>query len=296
MRCACASITSSSPTARRRANPNEESKPSNVPILDGKISVVMPAFNEEAHIRRNLRETVDTLAGLGNEFEVIVVDDGSGDDTYRAAGESLVDHYANIRLLRYDRNEGKGNAVMRGTAVATGDYIVFLDADMDLHPAQLPTFFRIMARENADVVIGSKLHPGSLVNYPLSRRVVTIGYYTLVRVLFGLPLRDTQTGLKLFKAEVLRRVFPKVLVKRFAADIEMLVVAHSLGYVIKEAPVYLHFQRRFGRIRLRDIRDVLQDTLAIFYRLNILRYYDSINEEWPAPKQDIKVLTGAKQR
>jgi glycosyltransferase involved in cell wall biosynthesis len=262
----------------------------------GKISVIMPAFNEAPHIERNLRETVDTLSGLGCDFEVIVVDDGSRDDTWQAAGDSLAGHYSNVRLLRYDRNEGKGNAVMRGTAVATGDYVVFLDSDMDLHPAQLPAFFEIMASQSADVVIGSKLHPQSRVNYPLSRRIATIGYYSIVRLLFGLPLRDTQTGLKVFKAEVLRRVFPKVLVKRYAADIEMLVVAHALGYRIREAPVTLQFQARFGRIRLKDIRDILQDTLAIFYRLNFLRYYDSINEEWPAPQQEIKVLTGAKQR
>lgn len=255
----------------------------------------MPAFNEAPHIERNLRETVDTLAGLGCDFEVIVVDDGSRDETGRVAGESLGEHYSNVHLLRYDRNEGKGNAVMRGTAIATGDYIVFLDADMDLHPAQLPTFFDIMARDNADVVIGSKLHRDSDVNYPLSRRIVTMGYYALVWLLFGLPLRDTQTGLKLFKAHVLRRVFPKVLVKRFAADIEMLVVAHSLGYRIREAPVTLRFQRRFGRIKLWDIKLILQDTLAIYYRLNILRYYDSIEEEWPAPEQELKVLTGTKQ-
>ncbi|HZV78496.1 MAG TPA: glycosyltransferase [Candidatus Binatus sp.] len=264
--------------------------------LPGKISVVMPAFNEAPHIERNLRETVDTLTRLGYDFEVIVVDDGSADDTGRIAGESLVEHYSNVRLLRYDRNEGKGNAVMRGTAIATGDYVVFLDADMDLHPAQLPVFFDIMERDGADVVIGSKLHPQSNVNYPLTRRVVTMGYYSIVRLLFGLPLRDTQTGLKLFKAAVLRRVFPKVLVKRFAADIEVLVVAHSLGYRIREAPVRLRFQRRFGRIKPWDIKLILQDTLAIFYRLNILRYYDSIHEEWPTPVQEIRVLTGAKPR
>jgi glycosyltransferase involved in cell wall biosynthesis len=263
--------------------------------LAGKISVIMPAFNEASHIERNLRETVDTLAGLAYDFEVIVVDDGSRDDTWRVAADSLAGHYSNVRLLRYGDNEGKGNAVMRGTAAANGDYIVFLDADMDLHPAQLPVFFDIMAQENADVVIGSKLHPRSNVNYPFSRRIVTMGYYTLVRLLFGLPLRDTQTGLKLFKAPVLRRVFPKVLVKRFAADIEMLVVAHSLGYKIREAPVTLRFQRRFGRIRTRDVKDILQDTLAIFYRLNILHYYDSISEEWPAPRQEIKELVGSKQ-
>jgi glycosyltransferase involved in cell wall biosynthesis len=262
--------------------------------LAGTISVIMPAFNEAANISKNLRETVDTLARFGYEFEVIVVDDGSPDDTWRAATDALRDHHSNVRVLRYDRNEGKGNAVMRGTAVATGDYIVFLDADMDLHPAQLPVFFDIMAQQHADVVIGSKLHPLSQVNYPLTRRVATTGYYTLVRLLFGLPLRDTQTGLKVFKAEVLRRVFPKVLVKRFAADIEVLVLAHSLGYSIQEAPVHLTFQRRFGRIRLRDIFAIFQDTLAIFYRLNVLHYYDSIKQEWPAPRQVIKELVGSK--
>jgi glycosyltransferase involved in cell wall biosynthesis len=254
----------------------------------------MPAFNEAETISRNLRETVDTLSRLQYDFEVIVVDDGSHDDTWRAAESALLDHHSNVRFLRYNRNEGKGNAVMRGTAVATGDYIVFLDADMDLHPAQLPVFFDIMAQKNADVVIGSKLHPLSQVNYPLSRRIATTGYYTVVRLLFGLPLRDTQTGLKVFKAEVLRRVFPKVLVKRFAADIEVLVLAHSLGYSIREAPVRLTFQRRFGRIRLRDIFAIFQDTLAIFYRLNILHYYDSIKQEWPAPRQEIRELVGSK--
>ena len=167
---------------------------------------------------------------------------------------------------------------------------------MELHPEQLPLFLEILLARGADVVIGSKRHPLSNVQYPRIRRIYSVGYFALVWLLFGLPLRDTQTGLKLFKARVLRRVFPKVLVKRFAADIEMLVVAHSLGYRIREAPVTLSFQRRFNRIRLRDIKDIAQDTLAIFYRLNILRYYDSIDEEWPAPRQEIKVLTGAKQR
>ena len=267
-----------------------------VTARQGVISVIMPAFNEAETISKNLRETVDTLAGLGYDFEVIVVDDGSHDDTWNAAARALSDHFANVRIISYDRNEGKGNAVMRGTAAARGDIIIFLDADMDLHPAQLPAFFEIMSRERADVVIGSKLHPQSVVNYPMSRRVATLGYYTLVHMLFGLPLRDTQTGLKVFKAEVLRRVFPKVLVKRFAADIEVLVLAHSLGYKIREAPVTLTFQRRFGRIKLSDIFCIARDTLAIYYRLNILRYYDTISDEWPAPRQEIRELVGAKSR
>ncbi len=95
-------------------------------------------------------------------------------------------------------------------------------------------------------------------------------------MLFGLPLPDTQTGLKVFRADVLRDVFRRVLVKRFAFDIEVLGLAHRYGYKIVDAPVTLKFTRGHGRIKLRDIRDIAVGTLAIFYRMRILRYYDSL--------------------
>jgi hypothetical protein len=90
-------------------------------------------------------------------------------------------------------------------------------------------------------------------------------------------VRDTQTGLKVFKREVLLRVFPRIVVKRFAFDIEVLANAHRPGYRIAEAPVELTFQRRFGRIRIRDIYQILIDTVAIFYRMRITRYYDRMD-------------------
>jgi len=93
-------------------------------------------------------------------------------------------------------------------------------------------------------------------------------------MLFGLPLRDTQTGLKLFRREVLRRVFRKMLVKRYAFDLEILALAHHFQYRIAQAPVTLRPQRRRDRIWLVDIYHTLWDTLAIFYRMHILRYYD----------------------
>jgi len=198
-----------------------------------------------------------------------------------------------VRVVRYDENRGKGSALICGAWYATGEYVVFLDADMDLHPAQLPTFFAIMEIENADVVIGSKLHPLSNVNYPQTRRILSKGYYAMVRVLFGLPVRDTQTGLKIFRAAVLREVFPRVLVKRFAFDIELLALAHYLGYNIPQAPVTLRFTRGFGRIQFRDVLNVFQDTLGIFYRLRLLRYYDRIQSPWREPPFERKVYTEA---
>ncbi len=245
--------------------------------MTGKISVIMPAYNEARHIVKNLLEVVDTLAVFGYDFEVIVVDDGSPDKTYLEAVKLLSTHPELVRVVHYDENRGKGNALICGTTFAKGEYVVFLDADMDLHPSQLPVLFGIMDAENADVVIGSKRHPASIVNYPWHRRMGSWAYYSLIKLLFGLPVKDTQTGLKIFKRAVLARVFPRILVKRFAFDIEVLANVHHLGYKIVDAPVTLEFQRgTFGRIKPRDIYRIMLDTAAIFYRMRIINYYDRV--------------------
>ncbi len=140
-----------------------------------KISVVMPAYNEASHIVSNVIETAKTLADFGYDFEIIVVDDGSPDKTYLYAARLLATHPERVRVVHYDENQGKGNALMCGTSYAVGEYIVFLDADMDLHPAQLPTFFGIMEAGGADVVIGSKRHPLSRVSLPRVTQALQLG-------------------------------------------------------------------------------------------------------------------------
>lgn len=248
----------------------------NTSLLQGRLSVIMPAYNESLSIFHNLQETVETLYALGYDFEIIVVDDGSSDSTAIQAARLISGHPEVVRVVRYDKNHGKGNALICGASYATGDFIVFLDADMDLHPRQLPVLLEMLNSQGADVVIGSKRHPLSNVAYPAVRRLYSAVYYFLIRMLFGLPVRDTQTGLKVFKAKVLKRVFPRITIKRFAFDIEVLVNAHACGYKIVEAPITLTFQRPFGRIGKADITRMLVDTLAIFYRLYITRYYDRV--------------------
>jgi glycosyltransferase involved in cell wall biosynthesis len=242
-----------------------------------RLSVVMPAYNEASHIVANMRETIDTLLDFCPSFEIVVVDDGSPDGTYLRAVEALADMDDNIRVVRYHRNAGKGNALICGFNHTRGDIVAFLDADMDLHPKQIRGMLEIMERNAADVVIGSKWHRDSKINYPFVRRLWSIGYYSLVRLLFGLPLRDTQTGLKIYRAEVLRRVFPRILAKRYAFDVEVLVNAHRLGYKIADAPVTLQFTRSSGRVSLGDVWTVFLDTLAIFYRSRIIKYYDKMD-------------------
>ena len=93
------------------------------------------------------------------DFEIVVIDDGSMDGTHAAASSALRAWPDHVRVVRCTRNEGKGNALICGSAYSRGEYVAFLDADMDLHPEQLANFFAIMNASNADVVIGSKFHP-----------------------------------------------------------------------------------------------------------------------------------------
>lgn len=238
------------------------------------LSIVMPAYNEASSIAENVCETVQTMSALGVDFEIVVVDDGSMDGTHVAAIDALRAWPDRVRVVRCWRNEGKGNALICGTAYSRGDYVAFLDADMDLHPEQLDHFFTVMNARGVDAVIGSKFHPESTVDYPRIRRIYSFFYYMLVRSLFGLPVRDTQTGIKLFKRRVLEHVLPRVLVKRFAFDLELLANVHHFGYSIVEAPVEVNFKRVCSRLRLPAVWSVFVDTLAIFYRMRILRYYD----------------------
>jgi glycosyltransferase involved in cell wall biosynthesis len=240
------------------------------------LSILMPAYNEARSIAYNVCETVETMRELGIDFEILVIDDGSLDGTHTAAIDALRAWPSHVRVVRCTRNEGKGNALVCGAEYSKGEYVAFLDADMDLHPEQLANFFAIMNARAADAVIGSKFHPESKVDYPALRRVYSLCYFLLVRAMFGLPVRDTQTGIKLFKRRVLETVLPRVLVKRFAFDLELLANAHHFGYRIVEAPVTLNFQRVCSRLRLPAVWNIFMDTLAIFYRMRILRYYDRL--------------------
>jgi glycosyltransferase involved in cell wall biosynthesis len=256
-------------------------------VLREKISVIVPAYNESALIAHNVREIQAAFSAFAPDCEIILIDDGSIDETWRRAAEADRSGGKSIRILRYERNMGKGYALACGTRHANGQYIVFLDADLDLHPDQIPRFFDQLLRDDADAVIGSKWHPQSHVTYPGWRRLLSRGYYALTHLLFGLPLRDTQTGLKLFRAAPLKAVVPRLLAKRFAFDIELLTVMHRSGYRIVEAPVDVRFRRALPRLNLRDAWYVLVDTMAIFYRVYLRRYYDRIGSASPQVALDV---------
>ncbi len=235
----------------------------------------MPAHNEGNRIYENLIKTYKVLRRTFTAHEIILVSDGSKDNTASEArrASAVAD---TIKVVDYDRNAGKGNALKTGFSHVNGELVAFLDADLDIHPRQIQTLFHTMDKMHADVVVGSKYHPASKLNTPKRRKLISLIYRIILFILFRLPLRDTQAGLKLFKTEVLKKVFPKVMCKRFAFDVELLANAHHIGYKVSECPIVLKFRRemRWGNIKFETLYSTGMDTLAIFYRMYILRYYD----------------------
>lgn len=261
------------------------------------ISVIVPAYKQAETISRDLKRIKGVLDKLRYPTELICVVDGKIDNTFQRASKFAKKHN-NLKVIGYDTNKGKGYAVRFGMAESSGQVIAFVDAGMDLNPNGLSMLLEHMEWYDADIIVGSKRHPVSKVEYPWQRRILSIGYQFLVRLLFGLRVRDTQVGMKFFKREVLEKVLPRLLVKKFAFDVEMLAVANYLGYNrIFEAPIDIKFgenstitNRRFIRI----VIGMLIDTLAVFYRLKILRYYSDENKrKWRFdPQLNFRVNVG----
>ncbi len=240
-----------------------------------KISLIVPTYKQEKIIIKEIDQLHQLLRQLPFDFEIIVVVDGFVDNTYTLL-KRLRRPY--LKVIGYEENKGKGFAVRYGMLQGSGDIIGFMDGGTDIHPSSLPMVLNHFLWYNADIAIGSKLHPVSQVNYPLMRKVLSWGYRTIIRILFGLKIRDSQVGLKLFKKEVVNDVFPRLLVKHFAFDIEVLAVAHSRGFKrIYEAPVKLSFNdvsSIIGGNFWKAIFYMMWDTSAVFYRLRILNYYN----------------------
>lgn len=244
------------------------------------LSVVIPAYKQEKTIKKDLENILSTLEnGLNNDYkyEVICVVDGHIDKTFEKATKVKS---SKLKVFSYKNNTGKGYAVRFGMKKAKGDLILFLDAGMDISPKGIMMVLAHLDWYNADVIVGSKRHPVSRVNYPLVRKILSTGYHVGVKILFGLPLRDTQSGIKIFKRKVVNKMLSRLLVKNYAMDIEMLAVAKYLGFDrIYEAPIEVRFNKASSHINWKTIFSMIWDTSAVFYRLRILHYYDDLNKK-----------------
>ncbi len=221
-------------------------------------------------IEKNLDAAINSLNEITKDYEIILVDDGSINNCFEKAKNW---ENKKLKVVGYCRNKGKGSAIKYGFNFVGGDYVAFIDSGGDINPKQLKNFIEIMKKENADIVVGSKRHPNSKVHYPFFRRIMSRSYQILNNILFNLEVQDTQVGIKLFKKEALKKIMPKIAIKRFAFDLELLILASKYNFKIVDAPVTIKY--KFGStINLFAVFYMLLDTMAIFYRLKILKYYD----------------------
>lgn len=252
---------------------------------EGGLSVILPCYQIAPQVLSNIRHLEALLSGHDFPYEMIPVDDGSTDDTV-AVLAALAEMSPAVSPLRFNENRGKGAALLHGAQHARYAWVLLLDGDLDLDPAVLPTFCDVARKTNADVVVGSKRHPASQVEYPLRRRLFSMLYHAFTRTLLKLPVRDTQSGMKLVRRTVLIDAANRVLVKRFAFDLELLAVMQGGGCRIVEAPVRIRFGTRWGCLSCRTIWRTLIDTLAIAYRSRILHYYEGLQPLPPLPEDD----------
>jgi len=239
------------------------------------LSIIVPAYKQEKTIVQDLLSMKSQLEKSQINYEIICVVDGFVDRTYENAKTI---ESANIKIIGYEKNQGKGYAVRYGMSRAKGNLIGFIDAGMDINPRCLPLLLEHMRWYDSDIIVGSIRHSASkVIGYPLKRKIYSIGYHWLTRLLFGLKITDTQRGVKIFKREVLEQVLPKMVVSGFSFDIEILAVAHRLGFQkIHDGPVEMDARKfKYSSVRSSTVFKMLIETLGVYYRINFLKYYDN---------------------
>lgn len=238
------------------------------------LSLIIPVYKQEKTIVRDLKRISKVLERIRYNYEIIAVVDGVTDGSLKKIRNSTI---PNVTTLAYIRNQGKAYAIRLGMQKAKGDYVMFMDSGMEIDPNGISMLLEHMEWYRADIIVGSKRHPASLVHYPIIRRILSYGYYYLVKLMFGIKVRDTQAGIKVFRNKVLKKILPLLVEKKFAGDLEMLVVAKTLGYKrIYEAPIKLDYN--LGGVTSaatwKSIWGILIDTFAIYYRTYVARSYE----------------------
>jgi dolichyl-phosphate beta-glucosyltransferase len=232
-----------------------------------RLSIVIPAYNEQRRLGPSLGLLRAYLRRARLQAEVLVVDDGSTDATASIV-RGLARRWKALRLVPLGRNQGKGAAVRAGMLAARGGRILFTDADLSTPMDELPA---LMARLDggADIAVGSRALNRSLVSVsqPLYRVLAGRSFNVLVQLLSVPGIQDTQCGFKLFTAPAAKRLFARQQVPRFGFDVEALFLARRAGYRIAEVPV--HWVNS-PETKVRPIRDGAR----AFLDLALIRLYD----------------------
>ena len=226
------------------------------------ISVIIPVHNQGKKIAVSLARIKEVLNATFLTYELVVVDDGSYDNTLKILRKEEKKSDSHLQIISYTPNRGKGYAVKTGVMCSCGSVVIFVDGDLDISLDIIKDYIKEL-EENCDLVIASKTHPLSKVNAPISRKLLSRMFNLIVRIAIGIKIKDTQSGLKAGNGDALRTIFNAMLVKRYAFDVELLTIATALSLSIKEMPIEINLDHRF---KVRDITKMLVDVAAIMYR------------------------------
>jgi glycosyltransferase involved in cell wall biosynthesis len=236
------------------------------------LSVVIPAYNEEARLPASLERIDAYLREHRIEGEILVVDDGSSDRTAQLAGEFLKDRRG--RVVSLAENRGKGAAVRRGVAEAAGRWILMTDADLSAPIEEHRKLAATARDDDLDIVIASRGLADSQIEVRQAWVRQTMGktFNVLMRAMTGLPFRDTQCGFKLMDRRRVLPLFEKMVVDRFAFDIELLYLAVRYGLSVREIPVVWRNEPQSRVNMITDPINMLRDVARVRWRFRTGAY------------------------
>jgi len=233
------------------------------------ISIIIPAHNEEKRIQKCLKRIIEYCTQKQYDFEIIITEDGSTDNTVEIV-KDFQQKCDKIKLISFKERLGKGRAITQAMFTATKKNVGFMDADLATDPSEFEKLLDEIT--NNDIVIGSRIIRGTLppIKRPFYRTIFSHLYSKFFRMLFRIQIYDPQCGFKLFRQEVIPKLFNEIHTTRFAFDSEIIVKACSLGLKIKEVPINWDHQAA-SKIRvITQIKEMGSDLLSIWYEFHSL--------------------------
>ena len=232
------------------------------------LSIIIPAYNEEALIAGTLDGLQTYLSARSEKFEIIVVDDGSQDGTVASIQAWKNRSGTDLRVLINQKNMGKGFAIRRAVLESRGLYLIFIDADLPYELYAIDDFLKAL-HSGCDLAIGSRVLPGSEVRgVPALRYAAGQIFSWMVQAVLFRGLPDTQCGFKSFKSAAAKEIFRRLTIGGFGFDVEMLFVARKLKFAIQPVAVHMIEHRHRSRVRL------FVDSLKMFGNLFMVRWMD----------------------
>jgi glycosyltransferase involved in cell wall biosynthesis len=240
------------------------------------LSIVIPAYNESARIEGTLERVMSCVEQQGWDAEVLVVDDGSRDDTAEII-HRWMERYPRLHLIQNEGNRGKGYSVRNGLLQAAGEVVMFTDADLS-SPMEEAELLMAALADGADVAIGSRWldRTRQTIHQPLYRRFFGRCFNGVTRMVMGLPFKDTQCGFKAFKRPAAQVIFRLQRIERWGFDPEILFIARKLGYEIREVPVTWGHDERSRMSYLKDGMKMLEEMATIRSNSIAGRYDEAI--------------------